>query len=241
MKKNIDRLVFFGLALFIILECTARLPFSHVITFFIQEAPFKSDDAIQKFKQLVATPGKIASKIANSIVTFAHQGIFATYGGYLVVSDYNGQITFPRMQQKEQLTLIITEKIEPVFMLGNTIHHWTLPNIPASLYSIERKEDPQLKLFYWNVQETKEPDNKIIPITSIVIFAKPKNIIVPQGITITHDNPQFVLPTIYATKNINDLAPALSVLKIRAFFGPLSITNKKENDTYYSTQINSTQ
>jgi hypothetical protein len=145
------------------------------------------------------------------------------------------------MQQKEDLTLIITERIEPVLMLGNTIHHWTLLSIPTAIYSVARKQDTRTKLFYWDVKPANKPENNIIPLTSIVLFAKPKNIIVPTGITITNDSQQLILPTLYATKNINDIAPALSVLKVRQFFGPISVINKKENDTYYSTQIISTQ
>lgn len=239
MKKKCYLLVSL-ITLFFILN--ARLPFSHIITFFIQEAPFNGESSTNKFNEAATAPGKLASKIALSMVSHANRGIFATYGGYLVVSGFNGQITFPRMQQKEELTLIITERIEPVLMLGNTIHHWVLPpNIPVAVYSIIRKQDPTTKLYYWDVKPTKRPKNNIIPLTSIVIFAKPKDMIVPIGITLSNDNPQFLLPTIYAKKNSNELAPTLGVLKIRQFFGSVSITNKKENNTYYSTQMITTQ
>lgn len=239
MKTNIYGLAFLTTLMFMV---NARLPFSHIITFFIQEAPFNAKNGANKFNDSVAIPGKLSSKIARSMVTYAHQGIFATYGGYLVVSDFNGQITFPRMQQKEEITLIITEKIEPVLMLGNTIHHWVLLNtIPSAVYSVSHKQDAHTKLYYWDVKPAKTPENNIIPLTSIVIFAKPKDIIVPIGITLSNNSPQLILPTIYATKNINELAPTLGVLKVRQFFGPLSITDKKENTTYYSAQMITTQ
>lgn len=213
-----------------------RLPFSHIITFFIEEIPIDSKDAI-KFTQTINTPGKIASKITQSYLQTDHPSIFATYGGYLTISDFNGQITFPRMQQKEELTLIITENIKPVFMIGNTIHHWELLPIPTQIYSVTRKQDPKTKLFYWDVEPEKSLPNNIIPLTSIVLFAKPKNIIVPIGITVTTDSPQLVLPPIYAKKNINILSPTLNILNIREFFGALPISIKKINNTYYSEQI----
>ncbi len=214
-----------------------RLPFSHIITFFIQEVSFDTNkDTINKFETTVTTPGKVATKITQSFLSNGHHSIFATYGGYLTISDYNGQIIFPRMQQKEELTLIITENIKPVFMIGNTIHHWELVS-PAQIYSVIRKQDHKTKLFYWDVQPEKELANNIIPLTSIVLFIKPRNIIVPTGITITNDNPQLVLPTLYAKKSINPLTPTLNVLNIRQFFGALPSSIKKINNTYYAEQI----
>lgn len=240
MKKSIYGLSFL---LVIAIHLNARLPFSHIISFFVQTAPFSSEeeDVAQKFNKTITTLGKAACKIACSVIASPHHGIFATYGGYMTISNINGQITFPLMQQSKKFLLIITEKIGPVFMIGNTIHHWKLLNIPHITYSVERKQDQQTKLYYWDVEATPNPENNIIPLNSIVIFAKPKNIIVPTGISLTNDDPQLLLPTIYVTKNNNNIVPALSTLTVRQFFGPLSITNKKENNTYYSTQIITTQ
>ena len=234
MKKSIYGL---GFLITLTLSLNARLPIGNIISFFIQQTNFNAPDEPDKFNEMVATPGKVSSKIAKSIAAPSHRGIFVTYGGYLVVSDFNGQVTFPRMQQKPNLTLIVTESIEPVIMLGNTIHHWEHLNIPIATYSIEKKQDPQTEIYYWDVKQIPEPKKKIIPIPSIVIFAKPKNIIVPLGITVTDESQNLILPTLYSTKNINELEPSLAVLKVRQFFGPIIKTNKKENNTYYSTQI----
>lgn len=238
MKKSIYGLSLLAATLFTL---HARLPFTHVMTFFIIPAPFLQEDDAEAFTARVTQPGRVASKIAHSVAKPSSQGIFATYGGYLVISDPNGQITFPRMQQTTKFTLIITEKIEPIFMLGNTIHHWTLLNIPTAIYSLEAKQDEATKLYYWDVKPAPRPQDTMIPLNSIVIFAKPKNIIVPTGITITPGSPHLFLPALYSVKNINDAMLGLTVLSFRQFFGPLMITNKKENNTYYSTQIINTQ
>lgn len=237
MKKSIYGSCF----LLLVFTVHARLPFSHVITFFIQSVPFSSGADETKFNKTVTTPGKAACKIACSVVPSPNHGIFAAYGGYLVISDFNGQVTFPRMQQKTNFLLIVTEKIVPIMMLGNTVHHWETLGSNNAFYSIEREQDPKTQLYYWSVTAAQPPEKNIIPLTSIVIFAKPKNIIVPLGITVTNDNPQLILPTLYATNDTNNVIPALSALTIRQFFGSLSTTNKKENDMYYSTQINTTQ
>lgn len=234
MKKSI-----YAISFLIIFtnSLNARLPFSNSITFFIQESPLEGKDSSSKFKEAAQKPGKLAYKIASAMMAPKNQGIFVTYGGYLVISNLDGLVTFPRMQQSTDFTLIITEKIEPVLMIGNTIHHWQLLNIPVDVYSITREQDATTQLYYWNVQPTQKPENNMIPLTSITIFAKPSSVIVPTGISITNDNPQLILPTFYTTKNINRLAPSLEILNVRQFFGPLTITNKKENDLYYSTQM----
>ena len=127
-------------------------------------------------------------------------------------------------------------------MIGNTVHHWELlPKNPSAAYTLERKQDPETKLFYWDMQPTDLPENNIIPLNAIVVLTKPSSIFVPTGITISNDNPQWILPTIYATKTINAVAPALAALNVRQFFGPISLTRKKATDTYYSTQINTHQ
>jgi len=230
-----------GILLFSISFLSARLPISSIITFFIHESPFTSVQEITKFSQKIVTPGKIANKIANSLTSHPNKGIFATYGGYLVVSNFNGQISFPRMQQKTDFFLIVTEHIQPILMIGNTIHHWEIPKIPAAIYSITRKQNQETKLYYWNVQQTTVPENNIIPINSIVLFAKPKNIIVPVGITISNDDPQLILPSVYVVKNNTNVVPALETLQVRQFFGTIHLENKKENATYYSSQIITTQ
>lgn len=220
----------------------ARLPISSIITFYIHESPFTNpQDDSTKFNQKIATPGKIANKIANKLTSQSNREIFSTYGGYLVVSNFNGQVTFPRMQQKTDFFLIVTEHIQPVFMIGNTIHHWEIPKIPASFYSITRKQSKETKLFYWDVQPATQPKNNIIPINSIVLFAKPKNIIVPIGITITNDDPQLILPPVYVVKNNTNVIPALETLQVKQFFGTIHLENKKENATYYSSHVITTQ
>lgn len=235
------RIVILGTLIFSASFVYAPIPTSSIITFYIYESPFTAQD-VTKLKEKNLLPGALANKIANSLITQANRGIFVTYGGYLVVSNFNGQVTFPRMQQKTDFTLIVTEKINPVLMIGNTIHHWeTLPNAPAAWYSISRNQDSQTKLFYWEVQPIAKPQDAIVPLNSIVIFAKPKNIIVPTGITLSNDNPQLILPAVYIVKNNSNVIPALEVLQVRQFFGTLRLNDKKENATYYSSQVVTTQ
>lgn len=215
----------------------------HIITFFIQpltideETEAKKKETFDKLQHTLTTPGKVSYKIIKSHITNI-TGILVTYRGYLVISNSLGQIMLPRFTQQPNLSVLITEKIEPVMMIGNTVHHWELAkNISAKMYSLERKQDAETKLVYWEYKESPLPVDSIIPLNTIVLLTKPKNIVVPLGITLTDINQQWVLPTLYATKNVNTIEPALSILKVRQFFGPINVIQKKISDTNYASQI----
>jgi hypothetical protein len=241
-RERMKQIFLLGIIVSFISFLYAPIPTSSIITFFIYESPFNAPQEITKLKGKDIAPGGLANKIASSLITQANRGIFVTYGGYLVISDFNGQVSFPRMQQKTDFILIVTEQIKPILMIGNTIHHWEIvPTVPASSYSITKKQDNGTKLFYWEVQSIANPENNIIPLNSIVIFAKSKNIIVPTGITLSNDNPQLILPPVYSVKSNANVIPTLKVLQVRQFFGTLRLDNKKENATYYSSQIVTTQ
>ncbi len=246
MRYSIKTLL---LTLFL-LPCQAAFS-TNLITFFIRPYPeipstepfvkaqvrLRTSADTQKLIDQIQTPGKISKKVLkNTLLKPATtDGIFSTYWGYLALSNLNGQVTFPRKQAKEAVKLLITEKINPIMMLGATVHHWNLDHsVPAQLFSIEKKQDPETKLYYWNTQEIDLPKNNIIQLDTIVLFAKPNHMYVPTGITLSDKNPQLFLPDIYAKKTLNVIARALWVLTVKHFFGSMKRVLKKESDVYYS-------
>ncbi len=210
-----------------------------IITFFIR--PYHSPEEVthEDFTEALQEPGKLARQLLKSLVEVGHfQGVLASYRGYITTSDYTGQVTFPRGQPLPELNLLITQMVEPVLMIGATVHHLELINsIPAQMYRISRKQDPETEIFYWDTQPKKLPENRKITLDTIILFAKPDNIIVPEGITLTNDSPMLVLPDIYATKELNTAVEALRVLKIRHFFGPVRFNYSEINDKDYAKQL----
>lgn len=217
----------------------------HIITFFIRSYPVEEEtpqlhpkEAADKLQQNLAMPGKLAYKIAKAAFPDIKTGVLVTYQGYLVATSLLGQITLPRMTQQPSLKVLVTEKIDPIMMIGNTVHHWEIvPNVSAQMYSLEREEDPETKLAYWRYKEISLPENRIIPLNTIVILAKPKNIVIPNGITVSTNDQQWILPNIYVKKTMNSVEPALAALRVRQFFGPIIVVRKKVTDTDYATQI----
>lgn len=212
----------------------------NIITFFINPFPEPKTITTEKMTNNLTVPGKISTKILKNtyLNTNPTEGIFATYWGYLTVSDSIGQILFPRKTEKSLVKILITEKIIPIMMIGTTVHHWELdPSVPAEIFSIERKQDPQTGLFFWDTQKEELPSNKIIQLDTIVLFAKPQSMYVPIGITLSNDNPQLIVPNIYAKKNSNIFTHALWVLTIKHFFKSLKRMRQKNSNTYYSEQL----
>lgn len=208
---------------------------SNIITFFIDEYPEindidsyleKTHFSHEEMRSICLLLDK--QRDCNSLEFPFNYGIFATYAGYLGLSDLNGQITFPRKTQKNSLNLLVTTKISPVFMLRNTIAYWEIKDhAPAKMYKLEKKQDHETKLFYWEVQEKNIPKNNKIPIHTIIIIANPDNIYVPIGITPTANSSQFILPKIYAKKDFSHIRNALFILNIRPFFSSIKQIHKE--------------
>ncbi len=211
----------------------------NIITFFIR--PYHTSDEIthEDFTEALQEPGKLARTLLKSLVEVGHfQGVLASYYGYITASDYTGQITFPRKKVHPELNLLITQMVEPVMWLGATVHHLEiLSSMPAQMYRISRQQDPETQIFYWDTQPKELPENRRITLDTIILFAKPDNIIVPVGITLTDDSPMLVLPDIYATRELNTAVEALRVLKIRHFFGPVRFNYSQQNDKDYAKQL----
>jgi hypothetical protein len=156
-------------------------------------------------------------------------GIFVAYFGYIATSDKTGQVSFPRKHQKPSFSLLICRDITPIFMFKNTIHHWQIKHgSKASFYSIERQQDPTSKLYFWNIAKETIPENNHLPVNTIVVFANPEDVYVPEGISMTNKNPQLLLPSLYAKNSIEKPENALAAIEIRTFFDPIMRTYKTE-------------
>ena len=200
-----------------------------VISLFIRPYP-QAHATTQKIKKV----GKIARHTIEGIADYQiPAGIFSTYAGYLNISDLDGQIVFPRKHAKPVIQLIITTRITPILMFEKTVHHWELvPGVPAQMYTFEQTFNEGTKTFYWDVYPAQLPEDNIIPLSALIIFAKPRYFYVSTGITITDDSPNFILPTIYARKGIKITNNALYVFNLSHFFGQVYYRYKKQSKRY---------
>jgi hypothetical protein len=182
----------------------------------------------------------IAKQTINGIIHHhVTSGIFSSYFGFLNVSDQNGQTVFPRKQSKPVLEIIITNKITPIMMYQSTVSHWELvPGAPAEMYHAEQQEDPDTKLTFWNIEKVPLPADNHIPLQdALIIIAKPQNIMVPTGITLSEPSANLILPDMYIKKSIETARNAIYVLNLSFLFRPIDLLYKKEK-IKYETLIN---
>lgn len=225
-------------------------PVDSIITIFLQKYPYfkikehkKLDPTVysKKLKQPGYVSGQIIKKHRwNSRVP----GVMLLYAGNLAMSDKNGQVQFPKLQQtfadqETKVYLLITKGVgyNPDYIIApSTIHNWGLkklslnPDESYEIYLISLKKDEKLKLSYFDVQKSKFPDiedkNKpawrdgryIIPLNTIIIIADPQDIFVPIGATVTEPSANLILPPIYIKKSFCFVYNSLSTLAIKQYF-----------------------
>lgn len=215
------------------LLCLTSLSANPVITFFFREYPVDSACALDLSNDF-KNPDCIAKQTINGVTQYRGvAGIVSTYFGYLQVSNGKGQTTFPRKSSRPLINVIITNKITPIMMFQNTISHWEIePGTPAALYTFEFKEDSDTKLTFWEVNQGQLPEkNQVNPINSIIIIAKPNNIFIPSGITVTPRDANMILPDMYVKPGIKTTNSALYMLNMNHFFRPVEMLYEKKPKT----------
>lgn len=228
----------------------------NVITFFINHAP------VEKTKKIDLYPiESISTKLMQPRYLFGtsnkeslieprgFNGINAMYIGYVTTSNKNGQLSFPRKQQSDEIHLLITPKILPQFMIApSLIYGWNIDTSqPMAMYQINRKKHTKLDTYYFDIKnindiindsatddETKMKYKKIldgtnaIPFNTVTLIADPENIQVPQGISLNHYSPNFILPTLTA-KDVKTTEHSLYTLTIKQYFEQINIESKSES------------
>jgi hypothetical protein len=208
------------LLLFIVKNSTT----SPIISVFFRPLP----DA-KKITSKLKNPGKIAKHTINGIVQHNPvEGVCVLYAGFITYSDHNGEVRFPRKQISSTVTLIVTQEITPISLFGNTIDHWEVtPRKKSQFYLCTQEQDDENTIF-WNKEPIEAPSNNTIPLSSLVIIAKPSNIIIPSGKTPVTESANLVLPTIYVKKGINIASHSSYILTFRHLFRSVTSQSKEE-------------
>lgn len=163
--------------------------------------------------------------------------VYGLYNGELNNINDSGFLSFTRTTQYPDFTLVVTQDIRAVLLQANTITHWILGNpTETALYLIKQHKDPETKTIYWKTQAVNIPADRVIPIHSITILAKPEDVYVPLGIMPTTKLPNVVLPAIYVKRSLDPIKQALFVLNIKQFFAPIKIISKVD-PLRYATMI----
>lgn len=224
------RILFFSVPFLCLINHVLADP---IISFFMRHYP----DQEYYLKQ-VKKPWRQTSQMHSQLNLQPLSGLYASYGGMIQVSDLHGEITFPRKHTGNSLYLVITTEIIPITMFYNTVHHWEInPKLPATIYQLEQKKDKETNITYWEVSISSLPVNNILPIESIVIFAKPTNIYLPVGVYATSESSNLMLPDIYVKKGINVVENSLYVTALGHFFASVKKEIGKKEPKYYNFKV----
>jgi len=223
----------------LIILLSAKVSCYQTITLFLKPFPVIKDEqaSLKKVKKL-SRPSKGPKYVLRSFTKpFIASGIFCSYYGNTVITNLNGEATFINKLRKPKLQVIITKNIIPVLCLENTVHHWELSRRrDVKIYNMERRFDAASKAYFWDVKEAPLPEDNVVPLNAITIFAEPRHVDVPIGITITTKNPQLVLPNMYVKPGINRVKSALLLFNVKNLVAPTKILYKK-GKKYYAKHL----
>lgn len=224
--------------LLICLVSTTLHPLNNFISLTIQKYPtFKeklNDEQVARYSKKLKQPGYLYKKIVkHQRIDTGVRGIMGIYLGFVSLTDYDGQMNFPRKQQKPEINLLITRAIKPVYMLApETVNNWMLdPHAPAQMYQFTLKEDKETDLYYIKAKKVDTPKDNMISLDTIILIADPKNVYIPEGATITHNSPNLLLPNVYIRKNFNFSYNALYTLSIKQYFEKINQEYKQEDQS----------
>jgi hypothetical protein len=208
-----------------------NLPFKtvapHMIIFFIEpllDQTMNSNDAIQVPKNISHAYLKQAL-ISNEI------SLYATYAGSSAHTNKDGEITFPRRHEKNEVTCLITQKIKPIIFPQNTVQNFIVDEkTPAKTIQFTRQQNLKDDLWYWDSKEIPTQRNSAIPLATVIFFAKPAHLYIPLKQSVAMPGPHLLMPTIYATKYFNQVSNALAFLKVSKYFKPINFLRKTSDD-----------
>jgi len=240
VKNKIKKIIY----IFLCAHTGLSLHANRILTFQLEYYPLTEEKkSSERYIENLSKLGQLGKNGLQNIIEQENggvvSGIFCSYAGFLTTSDINGRVTFPLLQTKPLFYLLITTRVTPVSYKGNTIHHWKIEEgTPTSIFTISKEQDEATELYYWNIQETDLasvlPNKREIPAETITIYARPKDIFVPTGITPTTDSPNAILPDIYVRKNGNLLENALYIMNLNYLFRNVNFKHQERTKGYSS-------
>lgn len=216
------------------------------VTIFVQKYPYlsksevaqlkKSPDSSQlsKYSQAIKQPDYLYK---NTIKNYNQKnilpGIMCMYAGNVTLSNPEGQISFPRLQQTQDMYILITEKIFPAYMIAPaTINNWMInPQYPTEMYLMKHEFDGKTNLSYYQTTKVDLPKNNNIPLNTLIFIADPQTMFIPLGATIVDSSSNITLPTIYVKKGFCFIKNTLFNLATNQYFRDTNPSVKQDEQT----------
>lgn len=182
--------------------------------------PFQTE---QTRATLYKNPYALSQKIINNTFKFSDtpDSLYVLFEGFVDTVKQN-QAHFPRLTQDETINLIVTRRIHPVVLQGNTVQFLVRDtNTEIAYYQLTRCKDETANFYYWEITALPIPQDKKIPSNALIIFAEPEHIYVPTEPVATIGGPHLILPVIYTKRDLEKNYDALKFLTINRYFSPI--------------------
>ena len=205
----------------------------HVITLFMK--PYEELEALPEFQtpdvkeHLFQDPFYLARTYlaGNFKYETDPRGVYVIYKGYVDRVDFNHQVTFPRLTEKDEIDLIITRKLRPIAIVGNTVNKFVRDKkAPIAYYHLKRVTDPKTHFAYWEAAKQEVQHDLELSPDAMLIIAEPEEIFIPTELVVATAGPNLVLPPIYATEKLKKDHAALSFIKVNHYFAPVEKVTK---------------
>lgn len=175
---------------------------------------------------------EVAKKLLETNMQGIH-GIFAHYRGYSVMSDINGTIIFPRIDDSNTISIVITQNIQPIIIHGQVPDHFIIDqNFKHASYIAEKTHDSEsLSIMKWSIKPYPSLIiNQKIPYQTIIIIGDPDLFFFDNNAHSMDSSINVLLPTLYALENNNFLDYNNFAIQTLQYF-------KKLNQMLYTTEI----
>lgn len=172
-------------------------------------------------------------------------GVQVRYAGYTTASNNLGLIQLPRKQISNEINFLITKKETPIFQIGpSLVAGWQNGDAANSaFYTVSLHQDGTSDIYYFTTTKSslaaynkaqlqkdakanestqqkeseQKNDENIIPLNTIIIFADPASVEIPEGDSYTKYTTHLILPDVYI-KSMPSAEINLTSVNTRPYF-----------------------
>lgn len=174
---------------------------------------------------------EIAKKLLETR-TNGIEGINIYYRGYATQTNNMGIAILPRIDANPIISIVITEKIDPVIVNGKIPDHFIIDLYSKyQAYNLQNIEKSSSSIMKWKIEVNKNIiQNRKIPYDSIIILGDPDYLFFDKEYYIMDKSTNIIIPDLFLlNEKNNNLYSELAMQTLQYY--------KKLEKSYYTTEI----
>lgn len=172
-------------------------------------------------------PYMVAEKILKRTLQGVN-GVFAYYRGYGLITDSDGLISFPRLEQENKILIVVTKDIFPVITGGIIPTYFCVHDISQTgWYECIGEENDDGTMMTWKVVPySAVPSDGKIPENALIIISDPMTLFFENSRTVAFSQ-NFLIPDILVTENFTRGIYAMHALEVLRYYGTMQWIEKE--------------